>query len=60
MSQISAGDWSPDAIDHQLASAPKSDWAWEFLRRNADYQRAAAATQTELVKVGTVGSGVHV
>jgi hypothetical protein len=47
-------------IDHHLASAPKSDWAWEFLRRNAEYQGAAAETQHQMVKVGTVGSAIPV
>jgi hypothetical protein len=60
MSQITVGNWPPTLHDDHLAYAPKSDWAWEFLRRNADYRRAAAKSQSEMVKVGTVGSAVPV
>jgi hypothetical protein len=60
MSQFTVGNWPPTPIDPHLASAPKSDWAWEFLRRNAEYQRAAAETQCQMVKVGTVGSEIPV
>lgn len=61
MSQLIALKWPPHAADdHRLSSLPKSGWAWEFLRRNADYQRAAAATRREMVKLDIVGSGVPV
>jgi hypothetical protein len=61
MSQLIALKWPPDAADDQhLSSLPKSDWAWEFLRRNAGYQRAASGSQIEMVKVATVGSAIPV
>jgi len=54
MPSITAAPWPPNDADNYLASAPKSDWAWEFLRRNAEYQRAAARIQCRMVEVGTV------
>jgi hypothetical protein len=60
MFQFRAGNWPPTPIDHYLALAPKSDWAWEFLRRNTDYQRAAAGAHSEMVQLGTAGDVVPV
>lgn len=60
MPSITAGNWPPNNIDHHLASAPKSDWAWEFLRRNSEYQRAVAGAKSEMMQLGTVGCGVPV
>jgi hypothetical protein len=55
-----AGNWPPHDIDHRLVSAPKSDWAWEFLRRNAEYRRAAAGAQCEMVRLDTIDVAVPV
>src|SRR5262249_21087727 len=55
-----AGNWSPHDIDHRLLSAPKSDWAWEFLRRNTEYRRAAAGAQCETVRLKTIDVAVPV
>ena len=61
MPQIIAPTWPPDPADHHhLSSSPKSDWAWEFLRRDTGYQRAATASRFEMLKVATIGAGVPV
>ena len=55
-----AGNWPPNEVDHHLSSAPKCDWAWEFLRRNAEYQRAAERTRSTMMRIGTIGSDIPV
>ena len=60
MPPISIAPWPPNDANDCLASAPKSDWAWEFLRRNVQYQRAAEQHQCPMVKVGTVGASIPV
>ena len=60
MSQFTAGNWPPTRIDHHLASAPKSDWAWEFLRRNNDYKRDEASSLGNMMHLGTIGAGAPV
>ncbi len=45
--------WPPDPADYAYtAGLSPFGWAWEFLRRNADYRRAAAAA-----RVGAGASG---
>lgn len=32
--------WPPNIVQYEyLRTLPKNGWAWEFLRRNSDYQR---------------------
>lgn len=34
--------WPPSLLAYEyLRTATKSDWAWEYLRRNAEYQASA-------------------
>lgn len=61
MAQTITPIWPPNpADDHYLSHSPKVDWAWQFLRRNTAYQRAASGRQTGMIKVGTIGSGIPV
>ncbi len=60
MSPKIPGNLPPDAIDHCLALAPKSDWAWEFLRRNNDYKRDEAPSLGNMIHLGTIGAGAPV
>jgi Family of unknown function (DUF6499) len=60
MSQFATANCAANPIDQHLVSAPKSDWAWEFLRRNPHYRRAAAESKSQMVKVCTVGCAIPV
>lgn len=53
--------WPPDgANDEYFAVLPRSDWAWEFLRRDPAYGRAASASQAPLLKVVGTATGIPV
>jgi hypothetical protein len=60
MPRLSVGPrWPPSitAYDYALALSP-SDLAWEFLRRNAQYQRAYRLSRRGSVRPGRLSSGL--
>ena len=53
-------DWRTSTAYQYVLTVPASCWAWEFLRRNSDYQADAAGQRDEPASAEGAGDwGLH-